>query len=128
MEIIQIIGLGFVVTLLILIIKQQRPEIAVQLSLALATIIFLMVLSKINVVLNLFRDMATKANISSMYLNTILKIIGIAYVTEFGAQVCRDAGEGAVAGKIEFAGKVLVMVMAIPIIALVLDTIVRLIP
>ena len=128
MEMIQIIGLGFVVTLLILIIKQQRPEIAVQLSLALATIIFLIVLSKINVVLNLFRDMADKANISSMYLNTILKIIGIAYVTEFGAQVCRDAGEGAVAGKIEFAGKVLVMVMAIPIIALVLDTIVRLIP
>jgi len=128
MEIIQIIGLGFVVTLLILIIKQQRPEIAIQLSLALATIIFLMVLSKINVVLNLFRDMAAKANISSMYLNTILKIIGIAYITEFGAQVCRDAGEGAVAGKIEFAGKVLVMVMAIPIIALVLDTIVRLIP
>ena len=128
MEIIQIIGLGFVVTLLILIIKQQRPEMAVQLSLALATIIFLMVLSKINIVLNLFRDMAGKANISSMYLNTILKIIGIAYVTEFGAQVCRDAGEGAVASKIEFAGKVLVMVMAIPIIALVLDTIVRLLP
>ena len=128
MEMIQIIGLGFVVTLLILIIKQQRPEIAVQLSLALATIIFLMVLGKINVVLNLFRDLAEKANISQMYLNTILKIIGIAYVTEFGAQVCRDAGEGAVAGKIEFAGKVLVMVMAVPIIALVLDTIVRLIP
>lgn len=128
MEMIQIIGLGFIVTLLILIIKQQRPEMAVQLSLALATIIFLLVLSKINVVLNLFRDLAEKANISQMYLNTILKIIGIAYVTEFGAQVCRDAGEGAVAGKIEFAGKVMVMVMAIPIIALVLDTIVRLIP
>jgi len=128
MEIIQIIGLGFMVTLLILVIKQQRPEIAVQLSLALATIIFLMVLSKINVVLDLFRDMAIKANISSMYLNTIFKIIGISYVTEFGAQVCRDAGEGAVAGKIEFAGKVLVMVLAIPIIALVLDTILRLIP
>ncbi len=128
MEIIQIIGLGFVVTLLILIIKQQRPEIAIQLSLALATIIFLMVLAKINVVLNLFRDLAEKANISQMYLNTILKIIGIAYVTEFGAQVCRDAGEGAVAGKIEFAGKVMVMVLAIPIIALVLDTIIRLIP
>jgi stage III sporulation protein AD len=127
-EIIQIVGLGFVVTLLILIIKRERPEIAVQLSLTLATIIFLIVLTKINIVLNLFRDMAEKANISQMYLNTILKIIGIAYITEFGAQVCRDAGEGAVAGKIEFAGKVLVMVMAIPIIALVMDTIVRLIP
>ncbi len=128
MEIIQIVGLGFVVTLLILIIKREKPEIAVQLSLTLATIIFLLILTKINIVLNLFRDMAEKANISQMYLNTILKIIGIAYITEFGAQVCRDAGEGAVAGKIEFAGKVLVMVMAIPIIALVMDTIVRLIP
>lgn len=128
MEIIQIIGLGFIVTLLIIVIKQQRPEFAVQLALTLSAVIFLLVLSKINVVLDLFRDLAEKSNISQMYLNTILKIIGIAYVTEFGAQVCRDAGEGAVAGKIEFAGKILVMVMAVPIIALVLDTIVRLIP
>lgn len=128
MEIIQIVGLGFIVTLLILIIRSQRPEIAVQLSITLATVIFLLVLAKIEVVLNIFRDLADKASVSQMYLNTILKIIGIAYITEFGAQVCRDAGEGAVAGKIEFAGKVLVMVLAIPIIALVLETIVRLIP
>jgi stage III sporulation protein AD len=128
MEIVQIVGLGFVVTLLILIIRSQRPEIAVLLSITLATIIFLLVLAKINVVLNLFRDLAEKAGVNQLYLNTILKIIGIAYITEFGAQVCRDAGEGAVAGKIEFAGKVLVMVMAIPIIALVLETIIRLLP
>lgn len=128
MEIIQIVGLGFVVTLLTLIIRSQRPEIAVQLSLALAAIIFFMVLAKIDVVLNLFRELADKASVSQMYLNTILKIIGIAYITEFGAQVCRDAGEGAVAAKIEFAGKILVMVMAVPIIALVLETIVKLIP
>ncbi len=128
MEIIQIVGLGFIVTLLSLIIRSQRPEIAVQISITLATIIFLLVLAKINVILNLFRDLAEKASVNQAYLNTLLKIIGIAYITEFGAQVCRDAGEGAVAGKIEFAGKVLVMVMAIPIIALVLETIVRLMP
>jgi len=128
MEIIQIVGLGFIVTLLSLVIRSQRPDIAVQLSIALATIIFLMVLGKISVVLDLFRDLAEKAGVGQIYLNTILKIIGIAYITEFGAQVCRDAGEGAVASKIEFAGKVMVMVMAIPIIALVLETIVKLLP
>lgn len=128
MEIVQIIGLCFIVTLLSLVLKQQRPEFAVQISISLAVIIFLLVLNKINVVLSLFRDLAEKANISQMYLNTILKIIGIAYLTEFGAQVCRDANEGAIAGKIEFAGKIFVMVMAIPIIALVLETIVKLIP
>lgn len=128
MEIVQIIGLCFIVTLLSLILKQQRPEFAVQVSISLAVIIFLLVLNKINVVLTIFRDLAEKANISQIYLNTILKIIGIAYLTEFGAQVCRDANEGAIAGKIEFAGKIFVMVMAIPIIALVLETIVKLIP
>lgn len=128
MEIVQIVGLGFIVTMLALIIRQERPELAMQLSLALAVMIFLLILAKIGAVLDMFRDLAEKANISVMYLNTLLKIIGIAYLTEFGAQICRDAGEGAVAGKIEFAGKVIVMVMAVPIIALVLDTIVKLIP
>ncbi|MDR1701758.1 MAG: stage III sporulation protein AD [Sporomusaceae bacterium] len=127
MEIFQIIGLGFVVTLLILIIKQQKPELAVQLSLTLTVIVFLMMIGKLSVVLDLFQDLAAKANISQVYLNTILKIIGIAYVTEFGAQVCRDAGEGAVAGKIEFAGKIMIMVLAVPIIALVLQTVTKLI-
>ncbi|EGO63620.1 stage III sporulation protein AD [Acetonema longum] len=128
MEILQIVGLGFVVTLLILIIRQQRPELAVQLSLTLATAIFLLILAKIQVILTVFRDLAEKANINQTYLTTMLKIIGIAYLTEFGSQVCKDAGEGAVAAKIEFAGKILVMTMAIPIIALVIDSIVRLIP
>ena len=128
MEAVQIVGLGFIATLLILVIKGQRPEFAVQLSLACAVIIFLFILTKLEAVISLFSDLADKARISHVYLNTILKIIGIAYITEFGAQICRDAGEGAVAGKIEFAGKVLVMIIAIPIIALVLDTVVKLLP
>lgn len=128
MEIIKIVGVGFIVTMLILMLKKDRPEFAIQLSLTLTIIIFLIILNKVQVVLQLFYDLAEKANISMMYLNTLLKIIGIAYITEFGAQVCKDAGEGAIAGKIEFAGKVMVMVMAIPIIALVIDTIVKLLP
>jgi stage III sporulation protein AD len=128
MGIVQIVGMGLMVTLLILILKKDRPEIALQLSLALTIIIFLFMLEKISAILSLFENMAEKAHISYLYLNTILKIIGIAYITEFGSQLCKDAGEGAVANKIEFAGKVFIMVMAIPIIALVLDTIVKLIP
>ncbi len=128
MEIIQIIGLGSVVTILILVIRQQRPELALLLSLGLSVIIFLLVVGKISLILDLFRGLAERANINQLYLNTVLKIIGIAYISEFGAQVCRDAGEGAVAGKIEFAGKILILVLAIPIIAVVLDTITKLLP
>lgn len=128
MEIMQIIGLGIVVTILILVIRQQRPELALLLSLALSVIIFLLIIGKIARILDLFRELADRANISHLYLNTVLKIIGIAYIAEFGAQVCRDAGEGAVAGKIELAGKVLILALAIPIIAVVLDTLTKLLP
>lgn len=127
MEIVQIIGLGFIVTMLIVILKKERPEFALQLSLVLSAIIFLLVLSKINIVLSLFCQLAEKANLNQIYLSTILKVIGIAYVTEFGAQICRDAGETAIAGKIELAGKLFVMVIAIPIIAMVVETIFHLI-
>jgi stage III sporulation protein AD len=128
MDIVQIVGLGFVATLLMLILKRERPEMAMQLSLVLTAFILLIMLAKIKIVLDLFSDLAEKAHINQLYLTTILKIIGIAYITEFGAQICKDAGEGAVGSKIEFAGKVMVMVLAIPIITLVIDTIVRLMP
>ena len=128
MDIFQIVGLGFIVTMLGLIIQREHPEIAIQLSLAFVAIIFLFILDKIGNVLEVFRELAERAHINMLYLQTLLKVISVAYVTEFGAQVCRDAGAGAVAGKIEFAGKVIVMVMAVPIIALVLDTMTKLIP
>jgi len=61
-------------------------------------------------------------------MSTILKIIGIAYIAEFGAEVCKDAGEGAIASKIELAGKVIIIVLAAPIITSLLDLIVEIMP
>ncbi|HBS58556.1 MAG TPA: stage III sporulation protein AD [Firmicutes bacterium] len=114
--------------MLILVIRQQRPEFALLLSLGLSVMIFLLVAGKISLILDLFNDLANRANVNQLYLNTVLKIIGIAYISEFGAQICRDAGESAVAGKIELAGKILILVLAVPIIAVVLDTIAKLLP
>ncbi len=128
MEIIQIVGLGIVVTILIVIIKQQRPELAIQLSIITGVVIFSMMLGKINSVVTLMKDLAQKSNVSVLYMGTIMKIIGVAYIAEFGAQICRDAGEGAVASKIEFAAKVIVIVLAIPVIVAVFDSLLKLIP
>jgi len=128
LEIIQIVGLGIVVTILIVIIKQQRPELAIQLSIITGVVIFSMMLGKINSVVTLMKDLAQKSNVSVLYMGTIMKIIGVAYIAEFGAQICRDAGEGAVASKIEFAAKVIVIVLAIPVIVAVFDSLLKLIP
>lgn len=128
MDIIKIVGLGLVVTVLIVIIKQQRPELAIQLSIVTGIVIFTMMLGRISSVVNLMQQLAQRSNISFLYMGTILKIVGVAYIAEFGAQICRDAGEGAVAAKIEFAAKVIVMVLAIPIIVAVFDALLKLLP
>lgn len=109
-------------------VRERHKELAIFISLATGVIIFLFALSRISGVLNTLTELAARANVNMFYLTTILKIIGIAYIAEFGAQVCRDAGEGSIASKIEFAAKILVMVMALPIIVAILETILRLIP
>ncbi len=128
MEIVQVVSLGLLVTFLIVLIKQQRPDFAMFLSIVAGVAIFLMMLGKIEAVFNVLTDLGSRANVNMIYMGTVLKIIGIAYIAEFGAQVCRDAGEGVVATKIEFAAKILVMVMAIPIILAILEALLKLIP
>lgn len=76
----------------------------------------------------MLEKLAMQANIDMIYLETILKIIGIAYIAEFGAQITKDAGQNSIAAKIELAGKILIMVMAIPIIGAIIETVIHLLP
>lgn len=126
MEILQIVGAALVVTVLILVIKPQRPELALQISLVFAILIFLFMLDKISGVIKVLEELSGRANLNKFYMATILKIIGVAYIAEFGAQVCRDAGEGAIASKVEFAAKIIIMVLAVPIIVAILDSLLKL--
>jgi len=128
MEIMQIVGFGIVVTILLVVLRQERPEMAIQLSVVAGILIFLALVGRILSVLNVLENLSLRVNLDSLYFETILKIIGIAYVAEFGAQVCRDANEGAVAGKIEFAGKILIIILAVPIIGAILETVINLLP
>jgi len=124
----QVVGLGLVVAVLAVILRGSKPEMAVLLSIAAGIIIFLAMIGKINSVLEVIKDLSARANLSMVYLGTILKIVGIAYVADFGAQICRDAGEGAVASKIEFAAKIIVLVMAVPIVVAVLNSLLKVVP
>lgn len=128
MDILQIVGLGLVVCILAIILRQQKPPMATLLSLAAGVIIFLVMLPQITAVFNVLKDLASQANVSMVYMGTILKIVGIAYIADFGSQICRDAGENALAAKIEFAAKIIVLVMAVPIIIAVLHSLIKLVP
>ncbi|KRF12079.1 MULTISPECIES: stage III sporulation protein AD [Paenibacillus] len=128
MEIIQIVGLGLIVTILTLIIKEQKPMFAFLLAAFTGIMIFLFLIGKISSVIQVLEDLAQKSSINMVFLKTILKIIGVAYIAEFGAQIVRDAGQESIASKIELSGKVLIMVMAIPIISVIIETVVKLLP
>lgn len=127
-DIIQVVGLGLVAVVLAVVLRHNKPEMAVFLSIAVGIIIFVLMLGKIGSVLDVLKDLSSRANLSMVYLGTILKIVGIAYIADFGAQICRDSGEGAVASKIEFAAKILILVLAVPIVVAVLNSLLRVVP
>ena len=128
MEIIQIVSFGLVATILVILLKEQKPQIAFLLAIITGISIFIFLIGKIAIIIQTIEQLAFEANINIVFLETILKIIGIAYIAEFGAQISRDAGEGTIANKIELAGKILIMVLALPIIAVIIETVIQLLP
>ncbi len=91
-------------------------------------VIFLLLIDQISHIIQMIDSIARSANVNVMYVETILKIIGIAYIAEFGAQITKDAGQGAIASKIELGGKILILTLAIPIISVIIQTIISLLP
>jgi stage III sporulation protein AD len=78
---------------------------------------------KIQTIIEVLRDLINRAGINEDFFEILIKITGIAYLIEFGSNLCADAGEKAIAAKVEFAGKALIITMSIPIIATLLETI-----
>ncbi len=126
MEIVQVIGLAIVVTVIGSVLRQIKPEMAIQLSILAGVAIFLLVMDKIRLIIDLMQNLADQANISSYYLFIILKVVGVAYLAEFGCQICKDAGENALATKVEIAAKIFVIIVAIPIIVAIMESMMKL--
>ena len=74
------------------------------------------------------QKIASNANVNTVYVETILKIIGVAYIAEFASQISKDAGQGAMAAKVELAGKIIILAMSIPILSVLIETVINLIP
>jgi len=125
MEILQIVAIGLIATLLAIILKQQKPELAIYISIAAGLFIFFLIIGELSGVVDILNKLIQKSQLNTVYFPTLLKIIGIAYITEFGAGICRDAGEGAIASKIELGGKVIIMAMALPILAGLMEVILK---
>lgn len=128
MAIVQIVGLGLITAFLSVLLKQTKPELALPLGLAAGTLIFLKVLGELGAALGFLQELSAKAGLDPLYLGLVLKTTGVAFLGSFGAQTCRDLGEGALAQRIEFATKVLIMVLALPVLGGILALVEQLLP
>ena len=125
MDIVKVVAFAFVALFIVLILKERKQELAIQLSIVAGVLIFLFLIDKITLILQTLQQLSLKANIDFVYLNTVFKILGIAYLTSFCSQICNDAGESNIGSKVEFAGKILILVLAIPILMAVLQSILK---
>ena len=128
MEIIKIAGIGLIALILIIIIKQYRPEFAVYISLCAGAIILTLVMSKMSGIIGILTELSNKVSNNNGFLTILMKITGIAFITEFAVSICKDSGESAIASKIDLGGKVVIISMSIPIISTLLETIIKVLP
>ena len=127
MDITKVIALGLIGTIFSVLLKKENPQIAMLAAAVTGILIFLMFCSPLGELISLLRETAEQAGVGEGYFGIVLKVIGIAYLTQFGAQLCSDAGESAIAAKIELAGKVLMMAAAAPVLTGLLETVIGLV-
>ncbi len=127
MDIAKIVAIAFIAVIIIGIIKEQRPEFTIYASIIAGAIILYFVFEELTPIVSVLQNLSSKMGVTSKFFGILLKITGISYLTEFGANVCKDSGETAIASKVELAGKVLIIGISIPILTTLMDTLVKLI-
>ena len=128
MDIFKICIIAIISVIVILTIKPQMANMSVLITIVSGVIIFMMIIPTLEEVITSISDIVSMLDIDIENIGIILKIIGISYICEFSSQICIDAGENAIASKIELAGKMLIMFMSIPIITRLLSLITSLMP
>ena len=128
MEIIKIIGIGLTALIIIILLKQYKPEFAIYISLLTGVLILLFVIDDLKGIINLLQTLANKASLNTTFLTILIKITGIAFLSEFAVSICKDAGEAAVASKIEIGTKIIIITKSIPIISSLLEIILKILP
>ena len=127
-DVIKIIGIGLLALIIIVILKQYKPEFAIYVSMIAGVLILVLAIQKLTGIINLLQSLANKTYINKSFLSILLKITEIAFITEFAVSICSDAGEKALASKIEIGSKVIIIAMSIPIITSLLELVIEILP
>ena len=109
-----IVGLALIAVSICLILKKTNPEFSILVSLIAGIIIFAIIIGKIYPIFDVINKWTSDFNLNNIYILTIIKTLGICYLTQVSSETCRDSGYSAIAIKIELTGKITIILMALP--------------
>lgn len=115
--------IGIIITLLGMLFKKTREEFAILISIAGCFLIFSMGIPKLQIIIDAINKIQEYISINNNYIIILIKIIGITFISEIAASICKDCNYGAVAGQIELFGKLTILATGMPILLALLDTI-----
>lgn len=129
MDILKIVGIGFLTLIITIILKEYKKDYAIYVVLAGGMIILLFSMDTISSVVGFIRNVYIgSGKYNDVFISLLLKVTGIAILTEYAVSICKDAGESAIANKIDFGGKIIIISLSIPIISDTLDSLTKLLP
>ncbi|MGI6731267.1 MAG: stage III sporulation protein AD [Anaerovoracaceae bacterium] len=128
MDIFKIAAIGICGVITASMVKNSRPEFATYVVVATVMIIFAMIIYKLSAVFEFLRSIYDEISYGRNFFPIIIKVLAVAYVADFAAQICRDSGESAIATKVELAGKIIIFYLAVPVIVAVIELINLMLP
>lgn len=114
--------------ILIIILRQYKPEFIIYVSIIAGALILIISFSKVSGIIDLINNLSSKVSIHNNFIGLLIKITGIAILTEFAVSICKDSGETAIASKVDMGGKIIMISLSVPIITSLLETIIKILP
>ncbi len=115
MNLVSILGIGIAGAFFAVLLKQYKPEYALAVTVITAVCVTVAAIGWLMPALNEIRNLLDKAQMSYTNLSVLLKAIGICYITQIASDICKDAGQAAVASRIELVGRIALCICAIPL-------------
>lgn len=127
MNIIVIVSTALIAAVLSLVLKQYKPEYSLFISIVTGVMIFLAVVAVIQPIIDYISQLISDAGLSGVYAEVLLKALAVCYLTQLACDCCKDAGESAIAGKLQLAGRVAIIIISLPMFKSITDIVTGLI-
>lgn len=115
MNVFAIVGAGIAAAALSAVLRQYNKEFGLYISLGASAVILIAVLCAVNPLLELVGELNEAAGTDTTYLAILLKAVAVCYVTQLASDCCKDSGEAAIASRIDFAGRIAVLLISVPL-------------